>query len=123
MTKDGGSYVVTKRTTVNPVEPRERTDTFITRIDDAVAGVEHRTYYCFPWGTDMIKLVEEEGGGTETTTWTYYQDPAQQGRYGKVETITYPDGSWELYDYFGDAWHGWEERVVRRGDKNTPRQP
>jgi hypothetical protein len=123
MTKDGGATLVTKRSVVNPADARERTDTFITRRHDAVIMVEHNTYYCFPWGTDMIKQVVESDGEVETTTWTYYQDATQQNRYGKVETVTYPDGSWELYDYVGDAWHGWEERIVRRGDKNTPRVP
>ncbi|HEX8071487.1 MAG TPA: hypothetical protein VF546_16145 [Pyrinomonadaceae bacterium] len=123
MTKDGGAEVVTKQSVVNPADARERTDTFITRHDDKIVIIEHNTYYCFPWGTAQIKQVVEDDGEVETTVWTYYQDKSEEGRYGKVESITYPDGSWEVYDYFGDYWHGWEERIVKRGDKNTPRQP
>jgi len=67
-----------------------------------------------------VKLIEESNGRSETTTYIFYQDPAERDRYRHVKTITFPDGSWETYDYHQkDLFSSLTKRVVARGDKET----
>jgi RHS repeat-associated protein len=58
-----------------------------------------RTYRTFTWGDDLIKEVNDPDGAALTTFYTYYENPAEPGRHAHLQSVTYPDGSWEKSDY------------------------
>ncbi len=48
-----------------------------------------------------MQEVQDPDGAALTTTYTYYENPNfnEEHRYQKVSSVTFPDGSWEKYDY------------------------
>jgi RHS repeat-associated protein len=102
MTKGGGTSVRTTTSIVNPSVPAERTET--VTIKDNTAQVSSRvatTFFAFPWGEEITSEVVDPGGANLATTYTYFQNATENGRYGRVQTVARPDGSWEKYDYDG----------------------
>jgi RHS repeat-associated protein len=53
----------------------------------------------FAWGEELIKETIDPEGANLVTTYDYYQDSTQKGKYGKVKSISYPNGYWVKYDY------------------------
>ena len=53
----------------------------------------------FPWGNETIEEIEGFGTADEKTTlYSYNTDDTIDG-YGKVKSISYPDGTWARYEY------------------------
>ena len=46
-----------------------------------------------------MKEVDDPDGAALTTVYAYYENQGQPGRFAQLQSITYPDGSWEKYDY------------------------
>jgi RHS repeat-associated protein len=53
----------------------------------------------FPWGEELVKETIDPNGANLITTYDYYHDVNQKGKYSKVKSISYPDDSWVKYDY------------------------
>ena len=68
---------------------------------NAVATKLRRTYQSFGWGQE--EMIEETAnpdatnGPALTTTYAYHT--ASGGGYGRLKSVTAPDGSWVAYDY------------------------
>jgi RHS repeat-associated protein len=104
MTKGGGTSVATTLSIVNPSDANERTETGTTKDNNnQVASKIARTYYTFPWGEEITKEVLDPDGAALTTTYTYYQNSAETGRYGRLQSVARADGLWEKYDYDGNG--------------------
>jgi len=62
------------------------------------AFLETRKYRAFPFGD---RLVEESTGtgGDQKTVYTYYENSALTGKYGRVKTEIKAHGGWRVFDY------------------------
>src|SRR5665213_2081592 len=70
-----------------------------------------RVYQTFPWGEELISDISDPSGLALTTTYNYYAPTTTgsalgDGHYSKLQSVTNPDGSWVVYDYF-DAFQEW----------------
>ncbi len=99
LTTGGGDRVESKAITIDP-GTGDRTETFtVTNASAEVVSRIARTYHAFPWNFELIKEVVDPGGASLTTTYSYYQVSSEVGKFRRLKSITYPDGSWEQYDY------------------------
>jgi len=73
--------------------------TIIKESNGQIVSKTARTYRTFTWGDDLIKEVIDPDGAALTTVYTYYENPAEAGRYAHLQSVSYPDGSWEKSDY------------------------
>ncbi len=64
-----------------------------------VAYIVQTTYHTFPWGEDVIEIVEDPDGAALTTTMSYFENPSMTGSYERIESRINPDGSWVRYEY------------------------
>jgi len=46
-----------------------------------------------------VQEVLDPDAAALSTSYSYYESATETYRYGKIKTITYPDGLWEIYDY------------------------
>lgn len=77
-----------------------RTETTVVKgSDNIVISKFAKTYLMYPWGEELVQEVRDPDGAALTTTYTYYENASEIHRYQKVQSIVYPDGSWEKYDY------------------------
>jgi RHS repeat-associated protein len=109
-----GARVETK--TVSRPTATSRTETFV--VKDAagqVASKKARTYSAFPWGEELVREVVDPDVAALTTAYDYYTDAAEERSYRKLKSVTYPDGSWEKYEYDAD----WNRSVVLRPWKDV----
>ena len=75
-------------------------------ISDPINGVASETvatYRTFPWGKDIVAEVVDPYGANLVTTPTYYENEADPGSYGRIHTVTNPDGSQVEYAYNPDG--------------------
>lgn len=83
-----------------------RTETYtVADNTGAIALQKNRTYQNFNWGEELVSEVSDPGGLALTTTYTYYNTTWADGHYSKLQSVTNPDGSWVLYNYFDDFAH------------------
>jgi hypothetical protein len=110
-----GQIVSEKTSVINPADPCERTEVLVKKDNGILVSRRTRVFRGFPWGQELVSEGEEERGYIRTTTYTYYQNPIESYRYAHVETITFPDGSWETYDYPTDARGFVHQTVIASG--------
>ncbi|HEX2855460.1 MAG TPA: hypothetical protein VHO24_19650, partial [Opitutaceae bacterium] len=74
---------------------------------NVVAGKSRRIYRLFASNSidELIQEIADPNGSALTTTYDYYYDTGDvgTGSYGKLKSITRPDGSWIKYTYYGDG--------------------
>ena len=99
MSNNAGEVVSMKTSEVNSSDPCQRTEVLVKKDRGLVIYKRTRVFRGFAWGQEIVKQVDEQNGEAKTTAYTYYQDPAEENRYRRVESVTNPDGSWEKYDY------------------------
>jgi hypothetical protein len=99
MSNNAGELIAVKTSEVNSSDPCQRTEVLVKKDRGIVVSRRSRVFRGFAWGQEIVKQVDEQNGEAKTTTYTYYQDPAEENRYRQVESVTNPDGSWEKYDY------------------------
>jgi hypothetical protein len=85
-----------------------------------VATQEQRNYQNFPWGEEMVARIADPNGLALTTSYTYYNTTAGDGHYSKLQSVTNPDGSWILYNYFDDFAHWGELASVSTPWQDAP---
>jgi RHS repeat-associated protein len=115
LTKGGGTSVQT-RTVIYPTST-SRIETVIVK-DNAGQFVSKvsRTFRTFAWGEELVEEVNDPDGAALKSTTTYYENPAEGGRYGKVATTLSASGSWTKYDYDADG----NRALTLRPWKNQP---
>ena len=83
------------------------TYTNVTRIVKDASGtavsVSSEKYEPFAWGLSMVEQVIGSNGVSLTTTRTYYENVAENGRYSRIKLEVSPDGAWREYDYNSDG--------------------
>lgn len=103
LSRGNGARVETK--TVAYPTSSSRAETFTVKDSNGqILSRLTRTFHTLPWGEELIQEVSDPDGAALTTLYTYYENPAELGSYGKVKTVTNPDGAWEknVYDAFGN---------------------
>ena len=96
----GAAYTRIETIFVSYPTPTSRTETFIVKEGDGtVVSVLAKTYQTFAWGEELVQEVQDPDKAALTTTYTYYQNASEDHRYQKLLSVTFPDGSWEKYDY------------------------
>ena len=96
------TYARSETKTVSYPTETSRTETFVVKESNGqVVSKVAKTYLTFPWGESLVQEIVDPDAAALTTTYTYYENPsfAEEHRYRKIKTITFPDGSWEKYDY------------------------
>jgi len=89
-----GSWVTTKSSVVNPDNPCERIETRLDREGGEVAK-KIKIFRAFPWGQEMVKVIEDPEGNALVTTFAYFEDK-KGPHYTYLKSITHPDGTVEL---------------------------
>lgn len=89
-----GSWVTIKSSVVNPENPCERIETRLDREDGEVTKTL-KIFRAFPWGQDIVKVIEDPDGRALVTTFAYFEDK-KGPHYRFLKSITYPDGTIEL---------------------------
>lgn len=96
---------ITNTVTLNPGMP------------DEVRHVDQRWFDTVDGNLLLVR--EEEGAGgdePQTTSYSYYTNPAETGRHGRVSLVTRPDGSWTRVDYDSEG----RETVVLEPFEDSP---
>lgn len=91
---NNGSWVTTKSSVVNPDDPCERIETRLDREDGQVTKTI-KMFRAFPWGQEVVKVIEDPDGQALVTTYAYFED-RKGPHYGFLKSITHPDGTVEL---------------------------
>ena len=81
---------------VERTERRQLVDGRGALVRDSLA-----VYHVFPFGERMVRQVLDPNGAALTTTWSYWTDSGQPGRYGQLRQTVQPGGHWETFDYNG----------------------
>jgi len=58
-----------------------------------------RIFHTFAWGDELLAETVDPDGAALKTTYSYFENAAQAGKFRKLKSISYPDGSWVQYDY------------------------
>jgi RHS repeat-associated protein len=95
----GAGLMIKTLSIINPTPTTRIETTIVKESNGQIISKTARTYHTFAWGEDLVKEVEDPDGVALSTVYTYYENPAQPGRYAHLQSITYPDGSWEKSDY------------------------
>ncbi|MCD4818504.1 MAG: hypothetical protein K8S23_07410, partial [Candidatus Cloacimonetes bacterium] len=64
-----------------------------------IASKKIEIYHTFSWGESLIKKIIDPDGSELTKEYTYYEKRNDEGRYAKINTISYPNDAWMIYDY------------------------
>ncbi len=87
----------------------------VTANGDVVIRETEETYFLFPWGEELIKLVDNPSGTALTEQWFYYDDEANDAEdVGHLKLHVTDSGYWEWYNYDTDG--QLEEKVTQRDD-------
>lgn len=89
-----GSWVTNKSSVVNPVNPCERIETRLDREGGEVVK-KIKIFRAFPWGQELVKVIEDPDGKALVTTFAYFEDK-KGPHYTFLKSITRPDGTVEL---------------------------
>lgn len=98
LSRSGGARVETKVSSYPNINTRIETAIVKDNLGN-VSSKSAKTYFTFPWGEELVMQVLDPDGAALTTTYHYYTNPVEDFRYQKLQSIAYPDGSWEKYDY------------------------
>lgn len=96
---EGGGARVETKTTI-PLTDTSRAE--VITVKDAAGQLVSKvanTIHSFPWGDEVLESVLDPEGAALKTVYTYYENPAQPGRYRKLQSVAFPTGAWEKYDY------------------------
>lgn len=99
----GAGATIKTLAVVNPTATTRIETTIIKESNGTIVSKIARTYHTYAWGDDLMKEVVDPDGAALTTIYTYYENPAEPGRYAHLQSVAYPDGSWEKSDYDTDG--------------------
>jgi hypothetical protein len=92
-----GSWVALKSSFVNPDNPCERTETRLDRGEGGQVTKTVKIFRAFPWGQEVVKVVEDPDGQALMTTFAYFEEK-KGPHYTFLKSITHPDGTVELHN-------------------------
>jgi RHS repeat-associated protein len=100
LTQGGANGTRVETQTVSYLTPYSRAVTVTVKDGNGiVAAKTTRVYYTFPFGERMTSLIKDPDGAALTTTYAYHENAQAIHKYGKLLSVSNPDGSWEKYDY------------------------
>lgn len=88
---------------------------------EALKRDEYFTSYA--WGEEKTMEVNDPAGSPQTTVWQYNTDAAEEHAYGKLKSVTRPDGGWERYEYSSAAVNFGRLICIYRPWLNLPATP
>ncbi|MDD5678390.1 MAG: hypothetical protein PHW60_10435 [Kiritimatiellae bacterium] len=98
LSKAGGLQNIQKLTALNGAN--ELIDTKTTRDANQTLASETRiTWRVYEWGTSMVEKVTDPNGANLKSTYSYYENEAEIGKYMWVKMALEPDGAWKKFDY------------------------
>lgn len=68
-----------------------------------VAQKSSKVYRKFPFGERLISHTLDPDGANLQTVYTYYELIRSSGSYGRVKTVSFPNGGWVAYQYDDDG--------------------
>lgn len=89
-----GSWVTIKSSVLNPDDPCERIETRLDR-EGGQDAMTVKVFRAFPWGQEVVKIIEDPGGKASVTTFEYFEDK-KGPHYRFLKSIRHPDGTVEL---------------------------
>ncbi|HWA09836.1 MAG TPA: RHS repeat-associated core domain-containing protein [Opitutaceae bacterium] len=85
-------------------------DVTIGYVSGSTAAKTRRIYHVFDSivGEELIQEIADPDGAALTTSYDYYyaSGDAGTGNWGRLKSISKPDGSWVKYGYYGDGSSG-----------------
>jgi RHS repeat-associated protein len=97
LTTGSGERVETASSTVSGTDRTETTT--VKNSSNQVVYKVRKVFRTYAWGEELLQEVVDPDTAALTTSYTYYETSSEEGRYRKVKSISYPDGSWVKYDY------------------------
>lgn len=91
---NNGTWAIMKSSIVNPDNPCERIETRLNRKGGEVSKTI-KIFRAFPWGQEVVKVIEDPDGKALVTTFSYFEDK-KGPHYRFLKSITHPDGTVEL---------------------------
>lgn len=95
--KETNGARITRMVSSQTTAGREEIDT----VEDSGGGIAtkvKRIFKNYAWGQEeLFKEIADPDGLALTTTYAYYTTPSAS--YGRLQSVTRPDGSWEKYEY------------------------
>lgn len=129
--KNGSNWTITEAagdrlTTLNssPNGSGSRIETIeVKDTGSTVASQLTRTYQDCSWGQEeLVSEVADPAGLALTTSYAYFNNGASSS-YGRLQSVTRSDGSWERYDY-DDTFAGWGNLIATyRPWQDSPASP
>jgi hypothetical protein len=103
-----GVEATRKYSEVNPNDPCERIETrYDLKEGNYLKTV--KIYRGFPWGQDIVKMIEDPDGEAKTTTYKYWDDP-NGPHYSFLKTTIHPDGTIEKHNRHPDPFKNWKRK-------------
>ncbi|MFO7607499.1 MAG: DUF2235 domain-containing protein [Desulfurivibrionaceae bacterium] len=96
--RDGGRVVESRQWSTDAQGNKVET-VLVTDASGQVASEERITAATFSWGEEIIKRVVVADGQDQVTTYSYFDNSDQPGRYSKLREVRHNDGSGTSYDY------------------------
>jgi RHS repeat-associated protein len=83
----------------------QRTETIIRKnAAGVVAAKTKKIFHTYTWGEELIQEITDPDGAALTTTYDYYPgDLSSDPNYAGIKSKTFPDGSWQAFDYGSSA--------------------
>ncbi len=91
-----GSWVNTKSSVINPDNLCERIETRLDREGGQI-NKTIKIFRAFPWGQEIVKVIEDPDGKALVTTFAYFEDK-KGPHYTFLKSSTHPDGTVELHN-------------------------
>jgi hypothetical protein len=91
---NNGSWATMKSSIIDPDDPCQRIETRLHREGETVTKTI-KIFRAFPWGQEIVKVIEDLDGKALVTTFSYFEDK-KGPHYGFLKSITHPDGTVEL---------------------------
>lgn len=105
-----GDLAVDSKTTIYDYSGTVRTVSSVVKtLDGQIARKSTNVYQEFGFGERMVASTLDPDGLAMRSSFTYYTDSNDKGRYGKIATRNQANGSWESYSYND---HGWETQII-----------
>jgi RHS repeat-associated protein len=102
LTTGGGARIETRTNTYPTVSSRVEVHVIKDNTGQTVSKTA-RTYHMYPWGEELIREVVDPDAAALTTIYAYFEGQTDPVHYSRLQSISYPDGSWEKYDYDADG--------------------
>ena len=99
-TLEGAGTSISSCSTVWTTSSNRIDTTTVLSTNGSIASQAVEYSQVFPWGRCLTQRIAGTGASAQTNTWTYYNDPVNDGgQYGQLQQTVGPTGRWETYAY------------------------